>query len=278
MNFRMTRGTILLSMILVVAGLASCGGDEPQPAVDRGEAVSVTSPDGRVVVSGEMIQPAKCTIDYYAKDKKADVTVKLANGYAYSATEVPYKIQEGRNVIDYTDSSNSTVVKSTTGPMPTNMATTEAAEIFSLNMRSGTADVLFVPAKSICVGQTTVTSASGSFSNKEASYLVTFFSDRIATITVHNAKFAANMPAVGDMEFADLNVTYTAKGFELNSDNLIPTIGGVPYPSFAISALHFAADLNGLGSATFTFTCGAFGQSFKVNATDLCCLPVSSGR
>ena len=127
----------------------------------------------------------------------------------------------------------------------------------------------------MCVGSTDVKSAMGNFNTKETSYLITFLSDTKAEITVKNAKFAQNMPSVGDMVFSNLNVAYNEDGFVLTSPSLITTIAGVPYPSFAISDLRMEVDLEDLGDADFTFKCSAFGQVFTVDADDMNCLPLA---
>ena len=165
------------------------------------------------------------------------------------------------------------------GPVPSNIATPDDAVVFSARI-SGRSNgdyykVVYIPNKSVCVGSTDVKSAMGNFNTKETSYLITFLSDTKAEITVKNAKFAQNMPSVGDMVFSNLNVAYNEDGFVLTSSSLIPTIAGVPYPSFAISDLRMEVELEDLGDADFTFKCSAFGQVFTVDADDMNCLPLT---
>ncbi len=272
--------------LLAVAGLSSCSKDDPDVTIDRGDAETVTSPAGRLFMSKSGVGTAACTIEYYEKTKTADVRINstMSNGmsFTYTYTDVPYKTDKnGLREIDATvkeqGNQTSSKVEIYSGSVPSSILLTEEAVVFSAKA-DDTQSVVFIPNKSVCAGSTAVTSAAGTFTTKETSYIISFTSDTKADITVKNAKFAQNMPSVGDMVFSNLDVTYNEDGFVLTSASLIPTIAGVPYPTFAISDLRMEVDLEDLGDADFTFKCSAFGQVFTVKADDMYCLPTAQNR
>lgn len=94
------------------------------------------------------------------------------------------------------------------------------------------------------------------------------FATRQAAINIKNANFAQGMPAL-NMEFAAIPFTVDADAnITLDKDALIPSINGVPQPSYPISNLH--AELTpgkGQGSE-LNFTCNFRGQmEFNVTAS-----------
>lgn len=275
--------------LLSVIGLVSCSKDDDDPVVDRGEAVKVEAPAGRIVdVQSRWVGTGNCVIEYYDKTNTADMIMNAAatsvQTYTFSVPDFPFKIKNGirssEGKINHDDGETSFSIFS--GPVPSNIATPEEAVVFSakilVDSYKNYYQLVYIPNKSVCVGSTDVKSAMGTFTTKETSYLITFLSDSKAEIMVKNAKFAQNMPSVGDMVFSGLDVTYNEDGFVLTSASLIPTIAGVPYPSFAISDLRMEVDLEELGDADFTFKCSAFGQVFTVVADDMYCLPVGQNR
>lgn len=280
-----TFATYLLAFMAASLGsLTSC--DKDDPIVDRGEAVKVESPAGRIfLVQENWVGTGNCVIEYYDNVNTADMVMQgTSTGgktLTFGVPELPFEVKNGIRSSDgkmnYVDGETNFSIFS--GPAPSNIATPEDAVVFSARI-SGRSNgdyykVVYIPNKSVCVGSTDVKSAMGNFNTKETSYLITFLSDTKAEITVKNAKFAQNMPSVGDMVFSNLNVAYNEDGFVLRSPSLIPTIAGVPYPSFAISDLRMEVDLEDLGDADFTFKCSAFGQVFTVDADDMNCLPLA---
>ena len=169
-------------------------------------------------------------------------------------------------------------IESLVGKLPASELNPDGAEIFSFaltrNLDYTTYGLTFIPATSVMNGTTVITSgAAGSFTTTETSYLLSIKADGTADLTVRNAKFAQGMPAVGDMSFKGLDLTCSDDGFVATKESLIPSIAGVPYPTFAISKLRLEADLEGRGDADLTFECNAFGRNYTVVASDMTCLP-----
>ncbi len=107
----------------------------------------------------------------------------------------------------------------------------------------------------------TTSSSSTPFTDTESTYLIEFDEAKeVATVTINNARFAAQMPAL-TMVFNGVSVELTKLGYKLRAQSLIPEIGGVPYPKYEINAL--------VGEFTYTiggqmnFDC----MNFKVKAT-----------
>ncbi|GHT54432.1 hypothetical protein AGMMS49982_19120 [Bacteroidia bacterium] len=90
--------------------------------------------------------------------------------------------------------------------------------------------------------------------------LVTFKDSTVATIIIHNVKFASNMPYLNDMTIDSISVTKTTNDIVLAGENLIPTTAGNPY------AMYIITDLQGKvtsDSLITTMTCGSFPLSFR---------------
>ena len=279
---------------------ASCGGDDDEPVVDRGEAVVMESPAGYLYgyKNKSLLIPSTITISYYDNVKTADIAIDgfatASDGASYSLKDkievVPFKLlPDGTREIDadkiingqYGDKYSD--IESLVGKLPASELNPDGAEIFSFaltrNLDYTTYGLTFIPATSVMNGTTVITSgAAGSFTTTETSYLLSIKADGTADLTVRNAKFAQGMPAVGDMSFKGLDLTCSDDGFVATKESLIPSIAGVPYPTFAISKLRLEADLEGRGDADLTFECNAFGRNYTVVASDMTCLPQGSGR
>lgn len=281
----------LIAGILSLAALASCGGGSDEPEPDRGAAVTVTAPAGYVGLCGaNVLMPVDGTIDYY-ENHTADIKMKGlkpvtgSGGVTYSGDLIipglPWKaLANGIRAIDQkaiTDVGAQMTVEAYSGDIPATAIAADGATVFSFEYSQTASAVrshVYIPARAVSRGTTRISSASGVFTSDETSYLITVKEDGSADLTLHNAKFAQNMPPVGDMLFPSLALEVTADGFVLTSASLIPSIGGVPFPSFAITELRMEVDLEELGDADLTFVCNVFGQPHTVTASDMTCCPV----
>ena len=90
---------------------ASCGGDDDEPVVDRGEAVVMESPAGYLYgyKNKSLLIPSTITISYYDNVKTADIAIDgfatASDGASYSLKdkieEVPFKLlPDGTREID----------------------------------------------------------------------------------------------------------------------------------------------------------------------------------
>lgn len=267
---------------IAATGLASCGGDDnDRPAPDRGKAETVNAPAGYAFYvptgsTGSLVA-FNGSIDFYEKVKTADVKISLLNGnYGLNAPEIKYTVgADGIREIDAKSNSNVAVydeIEATVGTVPASAISVDGAVIFSLEMKTRTGEITYIPKQACMMGKTQVTSAGSSFETSDTWYTIDFMSDGKANLTVHNAKFASNMPAVGDMLFSDLTATYSYGKCMLTSTSLIPSIAGVPYPSFAISNLSIDVEFD--GDADIRFECNAMGRSYTVKADDMHVYPL----
>ena len=91
----------------------------------------------------------------------------------------------------------------------------------------------------VYLGQTTVIGPSNSvpFTSNSQVYQLSINKDLTAKLRISGAKFAQGMPPF-DMVFKDILVEVkSGLGYVLKSDALIPEIGNVPYPNYAITNL-----------------------------------------
>lgn len=94
-----------------------------------------------------------------------------------------------------------------------------------------------------------------------------------ADIRITNAKFAQGMPLM-QMDFP--NVTFSVQNntnsILFSAESLVPSIKGVPFPSFPITELTGTLDAKGKG--TLNFNCGVRGVTYNVNAVlDILAVP-----
>lgn len=135
----------------------------------------------------------------------------------------------------------------------------------AFTMSDGTSFVTF-PREMRYFGRTIV-SAEGTpdFISTESSYVLKLYPDKSeAAIEVDNARFAAAMPVGMNMMFNGIGFSCTRNYVTVNKDNLIPEIGGDPYPAFGISQL--AGNFNLVSGMKLNFHCGAMGKDYTVMA------------
>lgn len=120
-------------------------------------------------------------------------------------------------------------------------------------------------------GTTTVTDQDGKTyvnTNQTSFYGISFSPDKSrASLGCINAKFAEQMPAMS-MNFDNVPFTANQYAFSLESNELTPTIGSVPFPSYKITDLKVRGNYD--GPVTVEFTCTIDTEkvkgSYKVSA------------
>ncbi len=293
MKYNLKTKAALAIICLAPLALAACSsdGDEPDPVnPDRGQATRITNPGGFTFIAPEDLpllgfssSSTAYAVDFYP-DKTADIFI---TGISLSQGSQPVKIEltglkyktdkDGYYIID-TDNvtaSESNPVKFSEVELIYNPSPAGAADGTSLFAFSAETiddmNITFIPQTIETIGKTIVTSpTTGSFYSTSMSYRIVVKSDTKADIHVINPKFAEQMPSVGDMLFPDVDLTMDDRGgYNLTAQSLIPTISGVPYPSFAISNLSAEVSLDDLNDIDITFRCTPFGQQFTVEANDL---------
>lgn len=121
--------------------------------------------------------------------------------------------------------------------------------------------------------ETTNTSAGDSkFVSTKTSYTIELRPEsHTATLVISNAAFAEGMPALGDMELRssqengetdDLHLSLSHEGYRLEAPMIIPSIAGVPYLRYSITALGAEAELD-KNRLDLGFNCM---RVFRVNA------------
>lgn len=103
-----------------------------------------------------------------------------------------------------------------------------------------TFEVTVVPQEVLYASSTGVVNVTDNsiYNNGGALYWVRFDAQSMtADIEIDGAKFAEGMPALNDMKFEDIPVTFYTGGYTLAADALTPSIANVPYPNYAITAL-----------------------------------------
>lgn len=91
------------------------------------------------------------------------------------------------------------------------------------------------------------------------------YEKQTAALTINNAKFSQGMPSM-TMTFAGIPYTMSIDGRIVlkATDDIIPTIGGTPYPQFAI--LNFRGECLLGQSLVVDFGCRPMGQAYTVHA------------
>lgn len=287
MKINALTGALLLAGVLTGL-LTSCGGDDDQPTPDRGEVEStVTFPRGLTYVSpqGNSVKGYIAETTGYAATMYQNLTadLTLAGGINVKITDVPYKNAtdgtieaDGTNVKADGDYTRFKEVEFEYGPVNRSIPALSTDNGFTIHCSltaSDNTELLFIPSQVVCCGTTEVTSASTApFSSTATTYLITLKSATKATVTVRNARFAQNMPAVGDMVFDDVDITrFDDDGYYLGCASLVPSIMGVPYPSFAITDFSAYIDIDDYDDddSNITFGCNALGRSYTVKASGL---------
>lgn len=119
-----------------------------------------------------------------------------------------------------------------------------------------------------CIGGTTVSTApdGSSFTSDASLYVVSLdFTNRVASIDIANASFAAGMPSL-NMQFAGIPFTVDSDAnVTLSVDALIPTIADVPQPNYPISGLKCVVNPS-QGRSSLEFVCSFRGAPFSVKA------------
>lgn len=285
--------TLTIPSIIIACALAftACGGDdpEPDPTPDRGESIEIPVPESLTFMTadddnplaGSIIPNVRYQIAVFPDDKTFDVTIlglstaATSGGSPVVLSSLPYMtLPDGTLKADVTNIiADGDIMRfrklSLHCPAP-GATTSPDGNIFSLEMETWAKDeITVIPTTIICRGITEVAlPGTDTFRSADTFYTITIAPDgQTADLIVSNARFAQNMPSVGDMLFASLAVTFEDGGYELKSTSLIPSIGGVPYPAFAITDLDIDVDLS--SDADIEFSCGALGRSYRVEADDL---------
>ena len=106
-------------------------------------------------------------------------------------------------------------------------------------------------------GTTTVVDQDGkTFVNSDQSsfYGIQFFPEtKKATIGAFSAKFAEGMPAL-NMTFEEVPFTLNQYNYSASASEIIPKIGGTPYPDYMITDLTMSGTWGGQQSLQFTCT------------------------
>lgn len=106
-------------------------------------------------------------------------------------------------------------------------------------------------------GTTTVVDQDGkTYTNSDQSsfYGIQFFAEtKKATVGAFSAKFAENMPAL-NMTFKEIPFTLNQYNYTATSAEIIPEIGGTPYPDYKITDLTMSGTWGGQQSLSFTCT------------------------
>lgn len=120
----------------------------------------------------------------------------------------------------------------------------------------GKYEVTNIPYRTVFEGTTTTTNNTdqSKFVSTKTTYVVDIdMTNMTGVLKINNPSFAANMPTLGTMEFAGLDVNIVDGGYELTCAQLIPSIGGTPYPRFTITNLSMKVELD--GDAELKFNC-----------------------
>ncbi|MCM1028301.1 MAG: hypothetical protein NC342_04425 [Pseudoflavonifractor sp.] len=282
-------GALLTTVIASAAILSSCGSDDPDNP-DRGEAVKVSSPKGFTFVAPDNLPllgissaSTAYDIDFYA-DNTADILISglsLAQGSQPTKIEltgVKYRrVSNGAYYIDARNiSTNGGIVKLAELNLIYNAApqgNPQGSTLFAFAAETSDGmNITFIPDAAVAFGSTTITTpGSPDFTSTSTTYeIVMKEGSGKADVIVHEPKFSSQMPAVGDMLFPDIDVTFDDKGgFNLYSPSFVPSISGVPYPSFTITNFYAEVDLDSEADIDISFQCSPFGQTYNVKASDL---------
>lgn len=128
----------------------------------------------------------------------------------------------------------------------------------------GKYEVTNIPYRTVFEGTTTTTNNTdqSKFVSTKTTYVVDIdMKNMTGVLKINSPSFAANMPTLGTMEFAGLDVTLKDGGYVLTCAQLIPSIGGTPYPRFTITNLKMEVELG--GESELEFNCM---QVFNVDA------------
>lgn len=118
----------------------------------------------------------------------------------------------------------------------------------------GKYEVTNIPYRMVFEGTTTTTKNTdqSTFVSTKTTYVVDIDKkDMKGVLKINSPSFAANMPTLGTMEFAGLDVTLEDGGYILTCAQLIPTIAGTPYPPYVISNLKMTVELDGESELRF---------------------------
>lgn len=261
------------------ASLTSCGGDD-DPEANLVDAITPSS-FSYVVDSdgiGRVFSGPTYRVTFDDDHKTAVVRMEnvrwsdnmAASNYSYSDVDWKFNPDNKARVIDA-----SRVMPDAAGaPEITDMQITmyEPVEMdggLQLNGLSvsytaaGEYEVTNIPYRTIFIGasETVDETDNTSFVTTEMNYIIDINPDRMtAVMKVEHASFAEEMPVM-DMEFAGLKVTPEEGGFRLSAEQLVPTIGGTPYPRFNVTNLAMRVDLQ--GQSELVFNCM---ENYKVTA------------
>lgn len=126
----------------------------------------------------------------------------------------------------------------------------EYMPVINVSMKMGDVEVVTVQKQRFYFGSTNVVNSSGEiyYSKPLPFYLVSLNpTTGLATLDIYQAKFAEKMPAM-DMQMKDIPFEVSTTGCRFAIDEVVPTIGGVPYEDYMIKnmsgAVLFASGLD----------------------------------
>lgn len=279
---------------LAMLGLSSCGGDNPDTPDDpEGTAftVSCTNCFNAVLTPADTAAYTGVAYTVVFNDAKhtADLIISgltTAPGAAprnLKLSALPWTLDSRDNSrhIDvnqvYPDGDRSTVVSDIEVVYRPQFNLGDAA-MHTLAVKyelAGSVEVVMIPLKVTMTGTTSTSSMGGGSPFVSTGTTFTVLPDPAqgtASMVVANAAFAAGMPALGDMVFDNLRLTYTDDGFRVSSPMLVPSIAGVPYPRYTITDLTADFELDDT-DCTVNFRCM---EVFTVTAVGTPCQPVES--
>lgn len=293
MKYNLLTKAALALICLTPMVLASCSSDDDldQPdSPDRGQATRVTNPQGFTFIAPEGLAPlgfssssTSYAVDFYP-DRTADIFI---TGISLAQGSQPVKV-ELTGLKYKTDAAGNYIIdaENVTAKAPGNLVFSDVELIYNDSPAAASdggvlfaftaetqddMNITFIPSTIEATGNTVITSSGAQpYKTSEMSYEIVIKNDNKADIHLHNPKFAAQMPSVGDMLFPDVDITFDDQGgYSLTSASLTPSIAGVPFPSFAISNLRAEVSLDDLNDIDITFLCSPFGTSYTVVADDL---------
>lgn len=136
----------------------------------------------------------------------------------------------------------------------------------------GKYEVTNIPYRAVFEGTTTTTNniKQSKFVSTKTTYVVDInMKNMTGVLKINSPSFAANMPTLGTMEFAGLDVTLIDGGYVLTCAQLIPTIAGIPYPPYEITNLKMTVELD--GESELRFNCMKNEQGDAIYTVDAEC-------
>lgn len=187
------------------------------------------------------------------------------NGYTFSATEaIPSEVSSGTPA-DYAISNLNGRIFSYS-VYDSEKGTTRQVTVFETGFRlSNKYDVIATSTSPEFIDcDTQTTGGDEPFSTDATTYSVSFADANKATVTITNARFAADMPQM-TMKLEEVPVSYNQGGYTLKADKVVPKIGGVPYDSYALT--NFMLNVSSRDTRmSLRFDCNVQGNLYTVQS------------